>query len=102
MVIAPKLAIPVPLMVVGFLTIESVNPFKSRAAPLSTVTVPLAEPRAEVLPSFKVPADIKVGPPYAFVPDNVHVPVPVFVIPCEFVVKAPAILPVPVPPIVKI
>lgn len=100
-VMAPKLIIPVPLILVVLLT-ESEYPFKSRAPPLETVTDPLAEPRADVLPSFKVPADIKVGPSYAFVPDNVHVPVPVLVIPFEFAVNAPATLPVPVPPIVNI
>ena len=59
---APKPATPVPLMVVSLL-IESVYPFKSNAPPLATVTKPFAEPKAVVLPSFKVPADIKVGPP---------------------------------------
>ena len=99
-VIAPKLVIPVPLIVVVLAT-ESEYPFKSRAPPLETVTDPFAEPKAEVLPSFRVPADIKVAPSYVFVPDNVHVPVPGLVIPCEFVVKAPAIVPFPVPPMVK-
>ena len=58
---APKLATPVPLILVVFTT-ESEYPFKSRAPPLATVTDPDAEPKADVFPSFKVPVDIKVGP----------------------------------------
>ena len=61
-VMAPKLLTPVPLMVVLLATV-SVCPFKSNAPPLETVTIPFAVPNAEVLPNFKVPADIKVGPP---------------------------------------
>ena len=100
-VMAPKLVIPVPLIVVVLVT-ESEYPFKSRAPPLETVTDPFADPKAEVLPSWRVPADIKVAPSYVLVPDNVHVPVPVLVIPCEFVVKAPDIFPFPDPPMVKV
>ena len=99
-VMAPKLVMPVPLMVVLFAAV-SVIPFKSNAPPLETVTDPFVLPRAVVLPSCRVPCDIKVLPLYKFAPDNFHVPVPVLVIPCEFVVNAPAMFPFPVPPRVK-
>jgi len=58
---APKLATPVPIILV-VLAAERENPFKSSEPPLETVSNPDAEPKADVLPSFKVPAPIKVCP----------------------------------------
>ena len=58
---APAPKIPVPLRV-NALAFVMVMPFKSRAAPLTTLTALLDAPKAAELSSFKVPALIVVPP----------------------------------------
>ena len=58
---APAPAIPVPLKA-RVLAFATVVPFRSKAAPLLTVTAPLASPSALALPSCSVPA-LTVVPP---------------------------------------
>ena len=58
---APPLATPVPFKLSG-IEVTYVSPFMSIAAPEATVT-PVVDPKAEVLPSFNVPALTLVAPP---------------------------------------
>ena len=51
---AAKAVKPVPFKVSGS-AVERVNPFKSRTAPEVTEVIPAIVPKAETLPSFKVP-----------------------------------------------
>ena len=52
---------PVPLRVSGSAAVK-VIPFRSSEAPLVTMVVPAAVPRADVLPSISVPALMLVAP----------------------------------------
>jgi hypothetical protein len=98
-VIAPLLAIPVPLMVIAS-AVVSVNPLRSSTAPETTVVLPAVVPRHDAeAPNRNVPAEIVVPPAYVLFPDKVHVPVPfLFILELE---RTLAMEPLPVPPIVS-
>jgi len=64
--------------------VASVNPFKSRAAPVVTVVPKPIVPNGvfaplPAAPSFNVPTLIVVKPVYVFAPESVSMPAPVFV-----------------------
>ena len=61
---APLPPTPVPDAVIGWL-LSNFWPFTSSVAPLLTVTVAVAVPRALVLPACKVPVATMIAPPKA-------------------------------------
>ncbi len=71
--------VTVPLMVVLYAFTEDAVA-KSRVPAFNANAFP-ADPQAAVLPSTSVPALNVVVPVYVFVPDNITIPLPDFVIP---------------------
>src|SRR5205814_8819477 len=87
LVSAPTVPLKVPFKLRATIAV-GVNPLRSNAAPLLTVTpdvllMPL--PSAAAPPSFKVPALTAVAPVKVLAPLNVHVPVPALVTEVLFV-----------------